>query len=110
MSTNRSESGAVAIVGVGAILPDAPAAQAFWKNLCEGRYSISEVTDRWDEDLYYDPDPSAPDMTYSKIGGWCRDYEWNPLAWRMPIPPKVGEVMDPAQKWAVAGAREALMD
>ena len=28
----------------------------------------------------------------------------------MPIPPKVGEVMDPAQKWAVAGAREALMD
>jgi acyl transferase domain-containing protein/acyl carrier protein/NAD(P)-dependent dehydrogenase (short-subunit alcohol dehydrogenase family) len=112
MSTNRqeSESGAVAIVGVGAILPDAPDAHTFWENLKQGRYSISDVTDRWAEDLYFDPDPAAPDMTYSKIGGWCRDYEWNPLGWRMPIPPKVSEVMDPAQKWAVAATREALMD
>jgi acyl transferase domain-containing protein len=108
---NHPESGAVAIVGVGAILPDAPDASSFWQNLCAGRYSITDVTDdRWDASMYYDADPMAPDMTYSKIGGWCRDYEWNPLAWRMPIPPKVGEVMDPAQKWAVAGAREALLD
>jgi acyl transferase domain-containing protein len=39
MSTNRqeSESGAVAIVGVGAILPDAPDAHTFWENLKQGR-------------------------------------------------------------------------
>src|SRR6266511_75977 len=102
---------AVAIVGVGAILPDAPDAQTFWRNVKEGRYSISEVTpDRWNPELYWDPDPKAPDKTYSKIGGWVREWEWEPLAWRLPIPPKVGAVMDDTQKWAVACTRAALAD
>ena len=40
---------AIAIVGAGAVLPDAPNVPAFWKNITSGRYSISEVTpDRWD--------------------------------------------------------------
>jgi len=102
---------AAAIVGVGAILPDAPDVEAFWRNVREGRYSISEVTpDRWDPALYYDPDPRAPDKTYSKIGGWVREWAWDPMGWRLPIPPKVGAVMDDAQKWAVACTRAALAD
>ena len=102
---------AVAIVGVGAILPDAPDAAAFWQNVTTGRYSITEVDPaRWDPDLYYDADPKAPEKTYSKIGGWVRDWEWNPLGWKLPIPPKVGEAMDDGQKWAVACARMALSD
>ena len=64
---------AIAIVGVGAVLPDALDVPAFWENLKTGRYSISEVTpDRWDPAKYYDPDPKAPDKSYSKIGGWVR--------------------------------------
>ena len=56
------------IVGVGAVLPDAPNAPAFWQNIQNSRYSISEVPDdRWDPNLYYDPDPKAPLKTYSKI-------------------------------------------
>ncbi len=52
---------AIAIVGVGAVLPDAPNVPAFWKNVKEGRYSIGEVAPkRWDPALYYDPDHSAP--------------------------------------------------
>jgi malonyl CoA-acyl carrier protein transacylase len=101
---------AVAIVGVGTILPDAPDTAAFWANLTGGRYSISDVTDRWDPALYYDADPKAPDKTYSKIGGWVREYPWDPMAWRMPIPPKVAATMDLAQRWAVAASREALLD
>ena len=102
---------AVAIVGVGAILPDAPDAAAFWRNVPAGRYSISEVDPaRWDPALYYDADPHAPEKTYSKIGGWVRDWDWNPLAWKLPIPPKVGEAMDDGQKWAVACTRMALSD
>ncbi len=51
----------IAIVGVGAILPDAPDVAAFWANLEHGRYSISDVQpDRWDPALYYDADPKAP--------------------------------------------------
>ena len=62
---------AVAIVGVGAIMPDAPNAPGFWQNIKDGRYSITDVpTDRWDPYFYYDPDPKAPDKSYTKIGGW----------------------------------------
>ena len=101
----------IAIVGVGTILPDAPDVAAFWHNLEHGRYSISDVdAERWDPDLYYDPDPKAPERTYSKIGGWVRDWEWAPLEWHLPIPPKVGDAMDDAQKWAVACTHAALTD
>jgi acyl transferase domain-containing protein/NAD(P)-dependent dehydrogenase (short-subunit alcohol dehydrogenase family)/acyl carrier protein len=102
---------AIAIVGVGAALPDAPNAAAFWKNVKDGRYSISEVTpNRWDPALYYDPDHSAPDKTYSKIGGWVREHVWDPMKWRLPIPPRVADAMDGSQKWGIACTREALED
>ncbi len=102
---------AIAIVGVGAILPDAPNVPAFWNNVKTGRYSISEVQpDRWDTSFYYDADHAAPDKTYSKIGGWVREYTWDPMKWRLPIPPRVADAMDVAQKWAVACTREALED
>ena len=102
---------AIAIVGVGAILPDAPNAPEFWNNIKAGRYSISDVTtDRWDPEFYYDPDPAAPDKAYSKIGGWVREAPWDPIKWKLPIPPRVVECMDDSQKWAVACTREALDD
>ncbi|NJD10601.1 MAG: polyketide synthase, partial [Gemmatimonadetes bacterium] len=107
MSGNR----AIAIVGIGAVLPDAPDAATFWQNLMAGRSSITEVPpERWDAALYYDPDPRAPDRTYSKIGGWVKQCEWNPLAWKLPIPPRVAEHLDATQKWAIVATREALAD
>ncbi|HET8979037.1 MAG TPA: SDR family NAD(P)-dependent oxidoreductase [Solirubrobacteraceae bacterium] len=102
---------AAAIVGVGAILPDAPEAEVFWSNVRNGRYSVSDVDPgRWDPALYYDPDPQAPEKTYSKIGGWVREWQWDPLAWRLPVPPRVADAMDESQKWAVACTRMALTD
>jgi len=107
----RTSYRAIAIVGVGAILPDAPNAPAFWENIKNGRYSISDVQpERWDPALYYDADPHAPDKTYSKIGGWVRDAPWDPMKWRLPIPPRVADAMDGSQKWAIACTREALED
>ena len=102
---------AIAIVGVGAILPDSPNAPAFWNNVKAGKYSITDVpSDRWDPAFYYDADHSAPDKTYSKIGGWVREYAWEPMKWHLPIPPRVTEGMDVTQQWAVACTREALDD
>ena len=101
----------VAVVGVSAVMPDAPDAKAFWDNIKSGRYSISDVpTERWDPELYYDPDPHAPDKTYSRIGGWVRDFVWEPLKWKLPIPPAVSTQMDVGQQWAVACTRAALLD
>src|SRR5512142_1351710 len=108
---SSSAQDAVAIVGVGALLPDAPDPATFWKNIKDGRYSVSDVpADRWDAALYYDPDPSVPDKTYSRIGGWVKEWEWNPLGWKMPIPPRVGALMDISQKSGVCAARQALED
>ncbi|RRR70550.1 MAG: acyltransferase domain-containing protein, partial [Candidatus Viridilinea halotolerans] len=103
--TNR----AIAVVGVGAILPDALNARAFWQNVLDRRYSISETpADRWSVADYFDPDPSAPDKTYTKIGGWVSGFQF---AWqRFRIPPKVAAAMDQGQQWAVTMAAEALAD
>ena len=102
---------AVAIVGAGAILPDAPNVPTFWENIKQGRYSVTEVDpERWDAKLYYDPDPKAPDKTYSKIGGWVREFAWEPMKWHLAVPPRVVDAMDGAQKWAIACTREALED
>ncbi|MFZ2016860.1 MAG: beta-ketoacyl synthase N-terminal-like domain-containing protein, partial [Nocardioides sp.] len=101
----------VAVVGLAAIMPDAPDASAFWQNLRKGRYSISDVPPkRWDPELYYDPDPAVPDKTYSRIGGWVREHPWEPQQWRLPIPPKVAAQFDVGQQWAVSAARSALLD
>ena len=101
----------IAIVGMGAIMPQAPTAAAFWKNITEGRYCITDVPkDRWDPDLYYDPDPRAPDKTYSRIGAWVQEFPWDPFGWHLPLPPRVSEQMDDAQKWSVAAAHAALTD
>ena len=106
-----SPSRAIAIVGLGAILPDAPNVATFWENIKSGHYSITDVSrDRWDPSFYYDPDPAAPDKTYSKIGGWVRECAWDPAKWRLAIPPRVADAMDPAQKWTIAATREALED
>ncbi|MGE5344440.1 MAG: type I polyketide synthase, partial [Acidithiobacillales bacterium] len=105
---DRSER-AAAIVGLGAILPDAPTATAYWTNIREKRYSISEVRpERWDPAAYWDPDPATPDKTYSKIGGWVRGFtfDWK----RHHIPPRVAAAMDEGQQWAVTIAAEALAD
>ncbi len=102
---------AVAVVGVGAIMPGAPTASAFWENVMKGVYGISEVDpERWDPALYYDPDPKAPLKTYSKIGGWVHEFPWEPVKWKLPIPPLVEAGMDEGQKWAIAITRETLAD
>ena len=109
MTENPSQP--VAVVGISAIMPNAPTGPDFWGSIREGRYGITDVPpDRWDPDLFYDPDPNAPDKTYSRIGGWVRDFVWDPRTWRLPLPPAVAAQMDTGQQWSVSAARAALVD
>ncbi len=108
---DENEKKAIAVVGVGAVLPDALDARAFWRNLKAGKYSIREVpADRWDPAYYYDPDPKAPNKTYCKIGSWVQGFEFNPIKMGIPIPPRVIAAMDPAQQWAIEASWQALQD
>ena len=92
----------VAIVGIGAIMPDAPEAKLFWDNILKGHYSVQEVpSNRWDTNLYFNSDPSVPDKSYSKIGAWVNQFEFNPIKMRIPIPPTVIAQMDLTQQWGI---------
>ena len=103
----------IAVVGVGAIMPDAPdAGDVLGQH--QGRPLQRSATCRRSAGiptLYYDPDPQAPDKTYSQIGGWVRDFGWEPLAWKLPIPPEGRR-----RRWTTArsgrspAARAALLD
>lgn len=102
---------AIAVVGLGAILPDADDITSFWKNILNKKDSIGEVpSNRWNTELYYDPDPAAIDKTYSKIGAFVKDYQFDPFKAGIAIPPRVLSLMDNAQKWGLAAAHQALKD
>jgi hypothetical protein len=39
---------------------------------------------------------TRPRQDVLAIGGWVREFDWDPAAWRLPIPPKVAAQMDEA--------------
>ncbi|NWF71259.1 MAG: acyltransferase domain-containing protein, partial [Chloroflexi bacterium] len=100
---------AIAIVGLGCILPEAPNVAAFWNNIINKRYSIKQVpANRWNAGDYYHPDISVPDKTYSTLGGWVEGFQFD---WKkFHIPPKVAGAMDQGQQWALTIAEAALAD
>ena len=99
----------VAVIGLGAVMPDANDLKTFWHNIRTGKDSIREVPpDRWRTEDFYHPDPKVPDKSYTKIGAWISSFEFDSLKYR--IPPRVAQAMDNVQKWAVESARQALED
>ena len=115
---DESVDRAVAIVGVAAIMPDAPDAATFWQNIQDGRYSISEVTpDRWDPALYYDPDPQAPDKTLLEDRWLGPGLRMGPAGMEAPDPaagratpwttPRSGRSTWPGPRWSTTAGPSA---
>ncbi|MBD3314912.1 MAG: SDR family NAD(P)-dependent oxidoreductase, partial [Chitinivibrionales bacterium] len=66
----------IAIIGMSGRFPGAENIDEFWTNLQEGCNAITVVPEnRWDPDRYYDPDPTVPNKTTSKWGGFLRDID-----------------------------------
>ncbi|HET7770591.1 MAG TPA: beta-ketoacyl synthase N-terminal-like domain-containing protein, partial [Chloroflexota bacterium] len=92
-----------------AIMPEARTLREFWSNIVEGRDCMTDVpASRWSIDDYYDPDPSAPDKTYCKRGGFIPDVAFDPVEFG--LPPNILEVTDVHQLLALVLARRALED
>ncbi|HUZ78083.1 MAG TPA: beta-ketoacyl synthase N-terminal-like domain-containing protein [Chloroflexota bacterium] len=99
----------IAIVGLAGVFPGAPNVAAFWDNVMRNRSSISEVPpSRWRLEDYYDPDPSVPDRTYARKGGFMPDLAFDPVEFG--LPPSTLEVTDVAQLVGLLVARDALAD
>ena len=113
MTMTHHDSHPVAVVGMSAIMPDAPDGDAFWHNITGGRYShLADVPpERWDPDALLRPGPQRPgqDLQPRSAAG-CASSPGSPIAWRLPVPPKVAAQMDEGQQWAISAARAALTD
>ena len=101
----------IAVVGIGLRFPGSNSPDTFWEQIISRRSGIGPVPgDRWGgtPDFYYDPDPKAPDKSYTKIGGFISDFIFDPLRYR--IPPAVANKMDRTQQMAVTCVADALQD
>nr|BAP47694.1 polyunsaturated fatty acid synthase PfaA [Aureispira marina] len=97
----------VAVIGMSALFADAKTVDQFWNNIITGKDSITDVPEnRWRIEDYYDPDPSAPDKTYCKRGGFLPNIDFNPMEFG--LPPNILEVTDASQLLALIAARDAF--
>jgi len=109
----RSRAGAlkeIAVVGLAGRYPKAENLQEFWRNLQNGRDCITEIPpERWDPELYYDPDPNRAGKSYSKWGGFISGVDrFDPLFFR--ISPKEAALMDPQERLFLETAWQTIED
>ncbi|GAA2402382.1 hypothetical protein GCM10010191_07310 [Actinomadura vinacea] len=81
----------------------------FWQNIVDAADCVEDVpASRWRVEDYYDPDPDAPDKTYSTRGGFVPDVAFDPLEWG--LPPNQLEVTTAVQMLSLMVARDLLRD
>ncbi|MGW3647112.1 SDR family NAD(P)-dependent oxidoreductase [Streptomyces sp. NPDC000878] len=99
----------IAIVGLSALYPKSRDLRAFWDNVVSAADCIEDVPEtHWSVAEHYDSDPSAPDRTYSKRGGFIPAVPFNPLEFG--LPPNTLEVTDVLQLLSLVVARDLLQD
>ncbi|MDX3308673.1 SDR family NAD(P)-dependent oxidoreductase [Streptomyces sp. ME08-AFT2] len=99
----------IAIVGLSALYPKSRDLHEFWANVVSAADCIEDVpASHWDVSEHYDPDPTVPDKTYSRRGGFIPTVDFNPLEFG--LPPNTLEVTDVLQLLSLVVARDALKD
>jgi acyl transferase domain-containing protein len=99
----------IAIVGMGSLFPGSESKEGFWKDIVEARDRMIDVPEsHWLIEDYYHPDPSHPDRTYSKRGGFLSPVEFDPMEFG--IPPNLLPSTDTSQLLALIVARNVLAD
>jgi phosphopantetheine--protein transferase-like protein len=107
---NGDRSQDVAIIGMACKFPGAPDLDTFWQNIIYGVDATTDVPpERWDPDLFYDPDGTTNDRVYCQRGGYLPTrIAFNPLKYGiMPVAIDGGE---PEQFLSLVVAHEALAD
>ncbi|MGB1420884.1 MAG: beta-ketoacyl synthase N-terminal-like domain-containing protein [Poseidonia sp.] len=102
----------IAVVGLGALMPDADSIDAFWQNIIESKVSIAPLPEgRWPGPIKHfwkegEPGKHTEGFTYSKIGALVQEAEFDWRRWRQP-PGTLGQI-DPCQLWAVTVSADAI--
>ena len=102
----------IAIIGVSALMPDAPDLETFWQNILDAKVSIRTIPEnRWIgpiEHFYREGGPGNIEegFTYARIGAVVEGYEFDWRRWKQP--PGTLTQIDLAQQWAVSVAAAAI--
>ncbi|MEL6980208.1 MAG: beta-ketoacyl synthase N-terminal-like domain-containing protein, partial [Pseudomonadota bacterium] len=98
------------ILGLSVILPGAPDAESFWRNLEAGRLSIGEIgPERFSAQRYWHPQPGQRGKTYSVAAGLTED-PWALDPGFFGLSPREAEQMDPQQRLLLRASWAALED
>ncbi len=107
--TSRLQETPIAIIGMASLFPESRDLHEFWENIMGKVDCIIDVpSDRWEINDLYDADPSTPDKTYSKRGGFIPDIDFDPMEFG--LPPNILEVTDSSQLLSLVVARDLLKD
>ncbi|MDW7695041.1 SDR family NAD(P)-dependent oxidoreductase [Flammeovirgaceae bacterium SG7u.111] len=98
----------IAIVGMAGRFPKANSLEEFWQLLLNEQTTVEQMPeDRWNLDLFYDPDPSTPNRSYQKFGSFLKDIgHFDPLLFN--ISPAEAIEMAPSQKLMLELTWEAI--
>jgi acyl transferase domain-containing protein len=107
---SSTDQAAVAIIGMACTYPGARTVSQFWENILNKVDAVTEVTpDRWDPDIFYDPDPATEDRLYCKKGGWIGGtFAFNPLKYG--VMPSTIDGAEPDHFLVLRTVDEALAD
>lgn len=99
----------IAIIGMSALFAKSKNLQEYWENILAQVNGISEVPKTaWSIEDYYDPDPTTPDKTYAKAGGFLPEIDFDPIEFG--LPPDTIEALDSANLLSLVLAKQALKD
>ncbi|MBD3192858.1 MAG: SDR family NAD(P)-dependent oxidoreductase [Candidatus Heimdallarchaeota archaeon] len=100
---------AVAIVGMGTVFPKGIGLDKYWESILKGKDACIEIPpEHWNWKFFYDPDPKTPDKSYTKIGAFVQDFEFD--AFQFKIPPMTADHIDRFQQFGIIATQEALKE
>ena len=110
MTTNQqSTRPPIAVVGVSALFPGSVDSTGFWNDILSGADRMTDVpSTHWLIDDHYDADPSAPDKTYGRRGGFLEPIDFDAMGFG--VPPSAMPSTDTAQLLALIVAQRVLDD
>ncbi|MGW0634210.1 SDR family NAD(P)-dependent oxidoreductase [Nocardia salmonicida] len=107
--TRRLADNPIAIVGLSGLFPMAANFRDFWQNVVDAADCMSDVpATHWNLDDYYDADPTAPDKTYCRRGGFVPEMPFSVTEFG--LPPNQLEVTTVVQLLSLLVARDVLAD
>ncbi|MFD4356528.1 SDR family NAD(P)-dependent oxidoreductase [Nocardia sp. NPDC058518] len=107
--TRRLADTPIAIVGLSGLFPMAANFRDFWQNVVDAADCMSDVpATHWNLDDYYDADPTVPDKTYCRRGGFVPEMPFSVTEFG--LPPNQLEVTTVVQLLSLLVARDVLAD